>query len=294
MLDADIRGFFDSIDHGWLVKFVEHRIGDRRVVRLIQKWLRAGVLLEDGLRQATTEGTPQGATISPLLANLYLHHAFDVWAHDWRQRHASGDVVIVRYADDFVVGFQHRAEAQRFLADLKERLAIFALRLHPDKTRLIEFGRFAAANRAARGEGKPPTFDFLGFTHICGKSRKGWFQLQRKTIKKRLRHALQRIKEGLRKRLHDPIPATGAWLQRVLRGYFNYYAVPTNSSAIRSFRTQVARLWCASLRRRSQRHRWTWARYARLVERWLPPALISHPWPTDRFRANIHGRSPVR
>jgi group II intron reverse transcriptase/maturase len=283
VLDADIRGFFDSIDHGRLIEFVEHRIADGRLVRLIQKWLRAGVMLEEGLRQATTEGTPQGATISPLLANVYLHYVFDLWAHDWRQRHASGDVVIVRYADDFLVGFQHQAEARRFLVELKARLAKFALQLHPDKTRLIEFGRFAATNRKGRGEGKPETFDFLGFTHVCGQARNGGFQLQRKTIKKRLRNALQRIKDGLRTRMHDSVSVVGTWLRQVLRGYFNYYAVPTNSAAIRSFRTQVARLWCASLRKRSQRHRWVWARFACLAERWLPPARISHPWPTDRF-----------
>lgn len=294
VLDADIRGYFDAIDHEWLIKFVEHRIADRRVIRLIRKWLNAGILMEDGLRQVTERGTPQGATISPLLANLYLHYAFDLWAHDWRRHRSSGDVIIVRYADDIVLGFQHRAEAEQFLADLRKRFEKFGLELHPNKTRLIEFGRFAASNRAERGEGKPETFDFLGFTHISGKSRTAKFQLQRRTIKTRLRTALQRVKQELRQRLHAPIPEVGQWLCQVLRGYFNYHAVPTNSDAIRTFRTQVARLWCSSLRRRSQRHRMTWPRMQRLVTQWLPPARIQHPWPVARFVVNIQGKSPVR
>jgi group II intron reverse transcriptase/maturase len=293
VLDADIRGFFDAIDHEWLIRFVEHRIADRRVVRLIRKWLKAGVL-EDGRRLATVAGTPQGATISPLLANIYLHYAFDLWAHDWRQRHASGDVVIVRYADDFVVGFQRREEAEQFLRDLRERLGKYGLTLHPEKTRLLEFGRFAAPDRKARGEGKPETFNFLGLTHICGRTRAGKFLLVRNTIKKRLRTTLQCIKESLRKRLHRPIPETGRWLTTVLQGYFHYHAVPTNSPVLRSFRTQVARLWFAALRRRSQRHRLTWPRMARLAKQWLPPVRVLHEWPQDRFAVRIRGRSPVR
>jgi RNA-directed DNA polymerase len=292
VLDADLREAFASLDHRWLVRFLEHRIADERVLRLIQKWLGAGVI-EDG-SWAWQEGVPQGSSVSPLLANVYLHYALDLWAHQWRRRHARGDVVIVRFADDFVVGFQHRDDAERFQRDLRARLAGFALELHPDKTRLIEFGRFASENRRARGVGKPETFDFLGFTHICAKTRTGRFKLKRVTSKKRMRAKLREVKAELRRRRHLPIPAQGRWLGSVLRGHFNYYAVPDNSKALRGFRARVIRHWLRSLRRRSQRTRMTWERMKRIATRWLPPARILHPWPQARFDATTQGRSPVR
>jgi RNA-directed DNA polymerase len=285
VLDADIRGFFDTICHEWLVKFIEHRIADRRIVRLIQKWLRAGVS-ENGQWSPTEVGTPQGAVASPLLANVYLHYVFDLWVHQWRSRHARGDVVVVRYADDFVIGFQHRHEAEQFLADLKERLEKFGLALHPDKTRLIEFGRFAARDRQLRGEGKPETFDFLGFTHSCGrKYQSRTFMVKRKTAKKRLRARLQAVKERLAVIRHRPIREQGAWLGRVLTGYFQYFAVPGNIPALSGFRDQVTRLWHQSLRRRSQRHRLNWDRFGPLVKRYLPSPRVLHPYPNDRFYA---------
>jgi RNA-directed DNA polymerase len=284
VLDADIQGFFDAIDHEWLMKFVEHRIADPRVLRLIRKWLRAGVS-EDGEWSKTTVGTPQGAVISPLLANIYLHYVLDLWVEWWRKTQASGDVIVVRYADDFVLGFQHRREAERFQRQLRERMAQFGLTLHPDKTRLIEFGRFAADNRDKRGEGRPETFAFLGFTHISGKTRKGWFQVKRQSIGKRMRSKLQEIKLQLRRRMHDPVGNTGRWLRSVVRGWLNYHAVPDNSQAIQQFRTQVTRLWLHSLRRRSQRgrHRWNWDRMNRLAESWLPKARVLHPYPDQRL-----------
>jgi RNA-directed DNA polymerase len=285
VLDADIRGFFDTICHEWLVKFIEHRIADRRIVRLIQKWLRAGVS-ENGQWSPTEVGTPQGAVASPLLASVYLHYVFDLWVHQWRSRHARGDVVVVRYADDFVIGFQHRHEAEQFLADLKERLEKFGLALHPDKTRLIEFGRFAARDRQLRGEGKPETFDFLGFTHNCGlKYQSRTFMVKRKTAKKRLRARLQAVKERLAVIRHRPIREQGAWLGRVLTGYFQYFAVPGNIPALSGFRDQVSRLWHQSLRRRSQRHRLNWDRFGPLVKRYLPSPRVLHPYPNDRFYA---------
>jgi len=231
ILDADIRSFFDEIDQDWLIRFLEHRIGDRRIIRLIQKWLRAGVL-EDGVVSVSDRGTGQGSVISPLLANVYLHYALDLWAERWRRHKATGDMIIVRYADDFIVGFQHHADAQCFLDEMRERLGKFALSLHPEKTRLIEFGRFAAERRKRRGLGKPETFTFLGFTFICGTTRSGKFQLQRKTRADRMRAKLQEIKQKLRRRMHQPIPEQGKWLGRVIRGYFNYHAVPTNGRAL--------------------------------------------------------------
>jgi RNA-directed DNA polymerase len=285
ILDADIRGFFDAVDHEWLIRFVEHRIGDRRVIRLIRKWLKAGVT-EDGKTTPTTIGTPQGAVISPLLANIYLHYVFDLWAHQWRQRHAQGNVIIVRYADDIVAGFEHEADAVRFLAALRERMEQFALSLHPEKTRLIEFGRRAAADRARRGQGKPETFAFLGFTHICAKSRRGAFQLRRKTRRDRMRAKLAAIKQELRRRLHAAIPEQGAWLRRVVSGYFAYHAVPTNSAALSSFRYHVSQLWLRSLRQRSQRSAVTWHLMAKLEAQWLPKPRILHPWPSKRFAVN--------
>jgi group II intron reverse transcriptase/maturase len=293
MLDADIRDFFTSLDHSWLLKFLEHRIADRRVLRLIQKWLKAGVV-EDGEWSETLEGTPQGASVSTLLSNVFLHYVFDLWAHQWRQRHARGNVVVVRFADDIVVGFQHRDDAERFWADLRERFAQFGLELNGDKTRLIEFGRFAAQNREARGLRKPETFDFLGFTHICAKNRHGRFKLKRVTSKKRMRTKLRAVKTELRRRMHLPIPEQGAWLGRVVRGHLAYYAVPDNSEALRAFVNTVIRHWLRTLRRRSQRTRMTWERMRRLADRWIPTPRILHPWPNARYDATTQGRSPVR
>ncbi|HVA06508.1 MAG TPA: group II intron reverse transcriptase/maturase [Acidimicrobiales bacterium] len=293
ILDADVSDFFSKLDQVWLRKFLEHRIADKRVLRLIDKWLAAGVI-EDGKWSETTEGSPQGASISPLLANVYLHYVFDRWVRQWRRRHARGDMIVTRFADDFVVGFQHLGDAKRFLADLRERFAKFNLELHPDKTRLIEFGRFAAQNRKERGLAKPETFDFLGFTHVCGKTKDGRFWLRRITIKKRLRAKLKQVKAELRYRRHWPIPEQGRWLASVLRGHFNYYAVPGNIDSVSAFRDQVRWLWRETLRRRSQRHRMTWARYSRIADRWLPSARIVHPHPSVRFAARTQGRSPVR
>jgi len=284
---------FGSLDQSWLLKFLEHRIADKRALRLIQKWLSAGVI-EDGTWTASDEGSPQGASVSPLLANVYLHYVLDLWAQQWRRRHALGDVVIVRYGDDFVAGFEHRSDAERFLDDLRGRFADFALELHPEKTRLIEFGRFAARDRAARGLGRPETFDFLGFTHICGKTKNGRFALKRKTIAKRLAAKLREVKHALLRRRHLPIPEQGRWLASVIRGHLGYYAVPGNIDAVNAFRTQATRHWHRALKRRSQRHRLDWERMNRLPIRWLPPARILHPWPDARFDGCTQGRSPVR
>ena len=293
ILDADIRGFYDAIDHEWLRRFVEHRIADKRVLRLIWKWLNTGVI-EDGAWSASEEGAPQGASASPLLANVYLHYVFDLWARHWRNRQARGDMIIVRFADDVVVGFQHRSDAERFHADLVERFARFNLELNAEKTRLIEFGRFAAQNRRRRGLGRPETFAFLGFTHICGKTRTGRFALRRKTIAKKTAAKLREVNALLRQRRHWPIPEQGEWLGSVVRGHTAYYGVPGNIAAVSAFRKQVTRLWGNSLRRRSQRHRLTWERMGRLEARWLPAARITHPWPNVRFDARTQGRSPVR
>lgn len=282
ILDADIRSFFDSVSQDWLVRFLEHRIGDRRIIRLIRKWLKAGVL-EDGVVTTSETGTGQGLVISPLLANVYLHYVLDLWAERWRRREATGDMIIVRYADDLVIGFQHEADARRFQEAMRARLAEFALSIHPDKTRLIEFGRFAAARRARRRLGKPETFDFLGFTFICGRSRKGKFLLKRRTRRDRRRGKLREVKEELRRRMHQPIPAQGAWLAQVIRGYNAYYAVPTNSAALGAFRHHVRRLWMRTLRRRSQKDRFSWERMQRLADDWLPKPRILHPWPNIRF-----------
>src|SRR3989454_4012627 len=247
VLDADIRGFFDTLSHEWLIRFVEHRIGDRRIVRLIQKWLKAGVL-EDGIVTVSDKGTGQGSVISPLLANLYLHYAFDLWAERWRRREAAGNMIIVRYADDLIVGFEHETDARRFLDEMRKRLQEFALSLHSEKTRLIEFGRFAVANRKRRGLGKPETFTFLGFTFICGKTRRGKFQIKRKSRRDRMQAKLQAIKQELRRSMHQPIPQQGRWLQQVVTGYFNYHAVPTNSSTLTAFLFHVTNLWRRTLR----------------------------------------------
>jgi RNA-directed DNA polymerase len=282
-----------AIDHEWLRKFVEHRIADKRVLRLIQKWLNAGVI-EDGSWSASEEGAPQGASASPLLANVYLHYVFDLWARQWRNRQAHGDVIIVRFADDIVVGFQDRSDAERFHADLVQRFARFNLELNAEKTRLIEFGRFAAQNRRRRGLGRPETFAFLGFTHLCGKTRAGRFALRRKTIAKKMAAKLREVNALLRQRRHWPVAEQGQWLGSVVRGHTAYYGVPGNIAAVSAFRKQVTRLWGRSLRRRSQRHRLTWERMRRLEARWLPAARITHPWPNVRFDARTQGRSPVR
>ena len=294
VLDCDVQSFFDKVSQDWLIRFVERRIGDRRIIRLIAKWLMAGVL-EDGRVIKTEEGTPQGAVISPLLANIYLHHVYDQWVHQWRQRCATGDVIVVRYADDAIVGFEHRHEAEQFLADLKARLARFGLNLHSDKTRLIEFGRHAIANRRARGLGKPETFDFLGFKHYCGIRRDGdGFVLGRKPIAKRMRTKLREIKEQLMVTRHDGVDVQGKWLAQVLRGWMAYYAVPMSGSAISAFRHHMIERWHKALMRRGQRHRLTWARMKTIADRYLPFPRILHPWPEKRFLVTIQGRSPVR
>jgi RNA-directed DNA polymerase len=293
VLDADIRDYFTSLDHSWLERFLEHRIADRRVLRLIQKWLRAGIV-EDGRWSETDQGTPQGASVSTLLANVYLHYVFDLWVHHWRRRHARGEMIVTRYADDFVVGFQHRDDAERFWAALRERFAKFGLGLHEDKTRLIEFGRFAAQSREARGLGKPETFEFLGFTHISATSRAGWFKLQRITSKKRMRAKLRAVKTELMRRRHLPIAEQGQWLRSVVLGHNAYYAVPDNSKAITAFRNGVTRHWRRALTRRGQRGRVNWQRMRRIADHWLPIPRIQHPWPDERFDAKTQGRSPVR
>ena len=294
VLDADFRDYFSSLDHQWLERFLEHRIADKRVLRLIQKWLAAGVI-ENGSWTAFEDGVPQGASASPLLANIYLHYVFDLWAHQWRTRHAHGDVVITRFADDFVVGFEHREDAERFWAALRERLARFGLELNADKTRLIEFGRHAARDRTARGLGKPETFQFLGFTHVCARTRKsGRFKLKRITDSKRVRAKLHALKREMRRRMHLPIPEQGRWLARVLAGHYNYYAVPDNIEALNAFRKGLIRHWLRSLRRRSQRSAMSWERIWRFADQWLPQPRILHPWPEQRFAARTQGRSPVR
>jgi len=289
ILDADIRGFFDNISHERLIELMEVRITDQRIIRLIQKWLKAGVS-EDGQWSETKIGTPQGAVISPLLANIYLHYVLDQWVMEWRRKNAFGDMIIVRYADDFVLGFQHRKEAERFLEHLRKRLADYGLELHSDKTRLIQFGRFAVDDRKREGKGKPETFDFLGFTHICGTIHKsGKFTVHRKTVGKRMTAKLRSIGVELRKRRHKPIAETGDWLKQVVRGYFNYHAVPGNLPRLETFRQQIARHWRLALRRRSQRSRWTWKRFETLMALYLPRPKVLHPYPLARFRA-MHPR----
>jgi len=293
VLDADISDFFSKLDQAWLMRFLEHRIADERVLRLISKWLSAGVI-EDGSWLETLEGTPQGGSASPLLANVYLHYVFDRWVRQWRLKQARGDMIVTRFADDFVVGFQHRGDAMQFLKDLRERFSKFNLELHPEKTRLIEFGRFAVQHRSERGVGKPETFAFLGFTHICGKTLDGRFWLRRTTIAKRMQAKLKQVKDQLKQRWHQPVPEQGKWLASVVRGHLAYYAVPGNIKAVTAFRNQVKRHWHRALRRRSQRSRVNWARIDRLAARWLPPARIAHPHPSMRFNARTQGRSPVQ
>jgi RNA-directed DNA polymerase len=285
ILDVDVRDFFGTISHDWMIRFLEHRIGDERVLRLIRKWLKAGVL-EDGIVTDSVQGSPQGATISPLLANAYLHYVLDLWAQQWRQRHATGDMIIVRYADDCVLGFEHEDEAKRFLEDMRLRLAKFSLSLHPEKTKLIEFGRYAAERRHQRGQNKPETFTFLGFTLICGTTRSGRFQLQCKTRRDRMRVTLRRVRDELRGRMHQPIPEQGRWLRQVVTGFFAYHAVPTNSRALDAFRHHVSVLWKRALSRRSHRAHMTWERVLKLANDWLPRGRILHPWPDQRFDVN--------
>ena len=282
IVDADIRSFFDTISHDWLIRFLEHRIGDRRILRLIRKWLKAGVL--DGTMLTTSEtGSPQGAVISPLLANVYLHYVYDLWAQKWRKKNAHGAMIFVRYADDIVAGFEHKSDAIAFLDELRHRFEAFNLKLHPEKTRLIEFGRYAADRRKRRGLGKPETFTFLGFVFICGKSRNGRFLLWRKSRRDRMRAKLKSIKIDLRRKMHEKLDAQGRWLRAVMMGYFNYHAVPTNSASLRTFRRLVLILWQRTLRRRSQRDRTTFAALERVADKWLPRPKILHPWPSFRF-----------
>jgi RNA-directed DNA polymerase len=290
IFDADVRSFFDEVSQEWLVRFVEHRVGDRRIIRLIRKWLKTGVL-EDGVVTVSDRGTGQGSVISPLLANIYLHYVFDLWAERWRRHEATGDMIIVRYADDIVVGFEHESDARRFWDAMRKRLEEFSLSLHPDKTRLIEFGRHAADRRAQRGFGKPETFKFLGFVFICGRSRKGKFQLKRKSRRDRMRAKLSEIKEELRRRMHQSIPEQGRWLAQVIRGYFAYHAVPTNYSALSALRYHVERLWLRTLRRRSQKNKLTWERIRKLANDFLPRPKILHPWPSVRFAVTTQGGS---
>jgi RNA-directed DNA polymerase len=293
VLDADIRSFFSEIDREWMLRFLEHRIADRRVLRLIRKWLNAGII-EDGHWSDEGKGTPQGASVSPLLANVYLHYVFDLWAKAWRNQHVNGDMIILRYADDVVVGFQHERDARRFQDDLRQRLAKYGLELAEDKTRLIEFGRFAADNRRRRGLGRPETFAFLGLVHICSTTKTGKFLLRRHTMAKRMRDKLRQLKLEIKRRIHLPIPVQAAWLASVVRGYFAYHAVPTNRHAMSRFRFAVIGLWHKALKRRSQRHRRTWARMRLIADAWIPPVRDHHPWPNERFDGRTQGRSPVR
>lgn len=294
VLDLDISKFFDRVDHSWMLRFLQHRVGDPRIVRLVRQWLEVGHLDDAGRRVRAMQGTPQGAVISPLLANIYLHYVFDLWVNQWRKRHATGEVIVVRYADDSVLGFQHRDEAVALVQQLETRLAKFGLALHPRKTRLLRFGRFAIRDARAAGEGKPGSFDFLGFTHLCSYNRLGRFVVRRRTMRKRRVAQLKRIKSALRRRLHDPIPRTGAWLQRVVQGHINYYGVPTNSQVVSGFCYEVRRSWYRSLCRRSQRKRLNWQRFGRIADYWLPPPRVVHPYPQQRFDANTRGRSRMR
>jgi len=293
VLDADLRGFFDTIDPEWMCRFIEHRIADQRVTTHIRKWMSAGVL-QDGQFQASDRGVPQGGSISPLLANIYLHYVFDLWVQQWKRRRATGDMLAVRYADDFIVGFQQVEDAEQFLAQLRERLTTFGLELHPDKTRLLEFGRFAAERRASRGQGKPETFDFLGFTHICGQDRHGRFSLRRQTSRKKIRAKLAELKKETHRRARRAQHKLGPWLRAVVQGHFNYYAVPGNFDALKRMRRLVIRLWAKALRRLSQRHRVSTERMKQLAERWLPRPKILHPFPEQRLAVTIQGKSPVR
>jgi group II intron reverse transcriptase/maturase len=295
ILDADIKSFFDTLDHKWMMRFLKHRIGDKRILRLIRKFLRAGVS-EKGEWSKATVGTPQGAVISPLLANIYLHYVLDLWVQVWRKRQARGEVYIVRYADDFVVCFQNKTDGERFLRALKDRLQKFELTLHPEKTRLIEFGRYAASNREKRGSGKPETFDFLGFTHVCSKRKSnGSFIVRRKTVKKRLRAKIKEARQALAEIMHSPLPEQGQWLKSVIRGHMNYYSVPGNRKTVDCFRSEMCRAWLRTLRRRSQKGKvLKWDKMKRLIAKWIPSTKTVHPYPTQRFCVWTQGRSRMR
>lgn len=294
VLDADIQGFFDSMAHSWIIRFLEHRIADKRILRLVTKWLKVGIV-EDGRVTRGVRGAPQGAVVSPILANAYLHYVYDLWAHRWRRTKATGDVIVVRYADDTIVGFEHEHEARAFLQELQERMRAFDLVLHPDKTRLIRFGRHAAKQRENLGERKPETFDFLGFTHFCTRSRRrDTFVIGRKTIKKRMRAKLQAIKMELRMRMHDPIAKTGAWVKQMLQGHLNYFAVSGNDPSLWCFSNEVRKRWLRSLRRRSQKAFLSWEKFTTIIDRFFPPIRILHPLPCHRFDAKTRGKSPVR
>jgi RNA-directed DNA polymerase len=293
IVDADISAFFDTIDHEWMMKFLAHRIGDRRILRLLHKWLQAGHIGEDGRRIPSERGTPQGAVISPLLANIYLHYVFDLWAHQWRTQRR-GDVILVRYADDFVIGLSSQEEAQAMLQALHERFERFGLKLHPQKTRVIQFGRYAAVDRRQAGLRKPETFDFLGFTHCCGINRLGRFKIVRLTARKRIRATLGKLHEELQRRRHHNVADVGRWLRKVLLGYYQYHAVPDNMRRLARLRQVVLRLWLGQLRRRSQRHRMPWPRMNRLARQFLPVPHRLHPYPPQRFEARTHGKSRMR
>jgi group II intron reverse transcriptase/maturase len=293
ILDADIAKFFDTIEHDWLIEFIERRVADARVIRLLKKWLHAGVL-QDGQITRSELGTVQGGSISPLLANVYLHYAFDLWVEQWRGHQARGDVIVVRYADDWVAGFQHRADAERFKRAVEQQLGQYGLQLHPEKTRLIEFGRFAREDRRRRGQSKPETFDFLGFTHCCGQTQQGKFMVLRLTSAKRLRAKLHAVKDELRKRMHRPIAAQGQYLRAVVSGHGRYFAVPCNGARVQVFRFQVARLWHRTLCRRSQGKHLSWKRMHRIVDHWLPRPRICHPYPNQRLIVTTQGKSRVR
>lgn len=293
ILDADIKAFFDNIDHEWMLTFLEHRVADARVLRLIRKWLKVGVI-EEGKRIEGRKGSPQGAVISPFLSNLYLHYVLDLWVHQWRNRHAMGEVIVTRYADDVVLGFQHAGDAKRLLREMHKRFARFALSLHPDKTRLIEFGRYAVERRKERGEGKPETFDFLGFTHCCHRTRRGDYAVRRQTAKKRMRASLAFIRGELRCRRHDAVGVQGQWLRRKVQGYFNYFAVPGNLQRLAGYRREVCRAWRQMLTRRSQRAHMAWDRFARLVNLYIPQVRQLHPYPSERFRVINQGKSRMR
>ena len=294
VVDCDIRKFFDTVSRDWLVRFLEHRIADKRVIRLIIKWLNAGVM-EDGEWRDNLRGTPQGSVMTPILANVYLHYVLDLWFHKkWRSHEVNGDAIIVRYADDFVVGFQHKQDAERFLDALKERFGSFELELHPDKTRLIEFGRFAPRNRRRRGRGKPETFDFLGFTHYCTETRGGRFQLGRKPVAERMARTLKRIKEALRSRMHDNAEETARWLGKVLDGWLNYFAVPMSHRHLSRFVSRLKRMWIAITRRRSQRDRFGWAQVDKLTTKYWPKVEIRHPWPNRRLAVSVYGNSATQ
>jgi group II intron reverse transcriptase/maturase len=288
ILDADIEGFFDNINRDWLVKFIEHRVGDKRIVRLILKWLNAGIV-EGTDWSDNGKGTPQGAVLSPLLANVFLHYVFDLWIDQWRTQHAKGDCIVIRYADDFVIGFEHEADARACLEALSERLGKFGLNLHPKKTRLIEFSRGSAARREREGRGKCETFDFLGFTHVCGKTRAGRFALKRITMASRMRRTLAGLKVQLERRRHDAVGQTGRWLTSVVRGWQQYYSVPDNYDRLEQFEKAVLKLWRRQLQRRSQRGkaRWPWKRMKRLVQKYLPRPRIIHPRPNIRHHARL-------